>query len=123
MATNKLNFVSQFLCKLLGLNSDALYYCQPQTRKAYLNQGLALFFVSLLAIATGIELGLNFSSNPYVVGSTGILLSFLVFAMDYFLLSVMKINVVGVVSRLLFSITIVLVSSTSILLLINERDI
>ena len=120
MKTTNLNAVEKFFSKLLGLNPQALSYCETQTRKQYLNQAVALFFVSFLAIATGIELGVNFTNNVYLIIATGILVSVLVFAMDYFILSISNVNAIGVVSRLLFSFTITIISAVSLLLNINR---
>ncbi len=109
--------------KILGLNKEALELSSEQTQKAYYNQGYALFFVSFIAFGTGLEIGMQFTASKYLITSTGVLFSFLVFVMDYFLLSNSNTNFFGALSRILFGLTIVVLSTVSILLLINETDI
>lgn len=108
--------------KLLGIDKQVWQNAPAGIKKAHLNLFYALILVSVLSIATGIELTTQFSESSTVIMIGGLIWGSLIFTVDYLLITGKSSKAIFV-TRSIFGFSSILVGVISILLLLNNNDI
>ncbi|WP_299547017.1 transglutaminase-like domain-containing protein [Seonamhaeicola sp.] len=108
--------------EILGLDERAWHMSSVSIKKSYKNIGYALIFVSVISIATGIEITSQFTHAVSILLFGGITYGGMVFCVDYFLVSGESTKF-GFIVRAIFGSSNVVLGVISFLLLINTNDI
>ena len=108
--------------RILGLDKRAWDLAPKSTKKNYKNIVLAMYFVSAISIATGIEVTSQFTDSISILVFGGLLYGVVIFCVDYFLVSGESTRF-NFIARAIFGSASVVIGVVSLLLLINTNDI
>lgn len=108
--------------QILGLDKRAWDLAPISIKKSYNNIVLAMFFVSAISVATGIEVTSQFIDSLPILIFGGIIYGIIILCVDYFLVSGESTRFNFIV-RSIFGGASVIIGVISVLLIINTNDI